>query len=105
MPTTIRDATLARAAELINGDRAADYGDATESFTRLANLWTATLGVPVTAWQVALCLMQLKVSRLCVTPTHADSWVDAAGYIALGSEIAQGAIEPRDDADGIGWPR
>lgn len=83
-----RDHTLGAAASLINGQRATDYGDATESFTRLAALWTATLGTPVTAAQVALCLLQLKVSRLAVTPSHTDSWIDAAGYIALGAEIA-----------------
>jgi hypothetical protein len=26
--------------------------------------------------------------RLCVTPTHADSWADAIGYLALGAEVA-----------------
>ena len=36
--------------------------------------------------QVYLCLNQLKVSRLIETPTHADSWVDIAGYAALGGE-------------------
>ena len=85
-----RDGILTSAADLINGQRAADCGDAAESFARLAALWTATLGVPITAAQVALCLLQLKVSRLCVTPSHADSWIDAAGYIALGGEIATG---------------
>lgn len=86
LPT--REVTLTQAASLISGDRAKDYGDAGESFTRLAALWSPVLGVEITPEQVALCLTQLKVSRLIVTPTHTDSWVDAAGYIALGSEIA-----------------
>lgn len=84
----VREATLTQAATLISGDRAKDYGDAADSFTRLAALWTPILGVDVTPEQVALCLTQLKISRLIVTPGHTDSWVDAAGYIALGSEIA-----------------
>lgn len=84
----VRERTLDSAARLISGDRAKDYGDAAESFTRLAALWSPILGVDVTPEQVALCLTQLKVSRLIVTPAHTDSWVDAAGYIALGSEIA-----------------
>ena len=82
-----RDHTLGAAASLINGQRATDYGDATESFTRLAALWTATLGVPVTPAQVVMCLVQLKISRLAHTPGHADSWVDVAGYAALGAEL------------------
>lgn len=85
---SVRDDVLATAERLINGDRRDDYGDARESFQRLATLWSATLGTPISPPQVALCLLQLKVSRLCVTPTHFDSWVDAAGYAALGAEIA-----------------
>lgn len=87
-PAPVREATLTTAANLISGDRAKDYGDAAESFTRLAALWTPILGVDVTPEQVALCLTQLKISRLIQSPGHTDSWVDAAGYIALGSEIA-----------------
>lgn len=87
-PAPTREATLTTAANLVSGDRAKDYGDAAESFTRLAALWSPILGVDVTPEQVALCLTQLKISRLIVTPCHTDSWVDAAGYIALGSEIA-----------------
>ena len=90
--TPIREQTLTTAATLISGERANDYGDATESFTRLAKLWAPVLGVDVTATQVALCLTQLKISRLIATPTHGDSWIDAAGYIALGSEIATAPV-------------
>ncbi|ALG30719.1 hypothetical protein AOZ07_02905 [Glutamicibacter halophytocola] len=83
-----RETVLTTAEQLINGDRAKDYGDASENFQRIANLWEPILGVEVTATDVALCLTQLKVSRLITSPAHKDSWVDAAGYIALGGEIA-----------------
>lgn len=83
-----RETVLTTAEQLINGQRAKDYGDASENFQRIANLWTPILGVEVTASEVALCLTQLKVARLITSPTHKDSWVDAAGYIALGGEIA-----------------
>lgn len=88
----IRDEVLTGAQTIINGDRAHDYGDATESFTRLAKLWSATLGQDVTPEQVALCLVQLKVSRLVNTPGHRDSWVDICGYAALGAEVAEPAV-------------
>lgn len=84
-----RSQTLFTAEELINGDRAKDYGDATESFSRLASIWSGILGQPVTAAQVAMCLAGLKLSRLAVSPNHADSWVDLAGYAGLGSEVVQ----------------
>ena len=79
---------LTTAEQLINGDRARNYGDAATNFQRIADLWTPILGVTVTSEQVALCLTQLKIARLIQSPTHEDSWVDAAGYIALGGEIA-----------------
>lgn len=88
-PTSFtRETVLTTAEQLINGQRAKDYGDASENFQRIANLWTPILGVEVTATDIALCLTQLKVARLITSPAHKDSWVDAAGYIALGGEIA-----------------
>lgn len=77
------------AADLINGDRNASYGDAEQNFTETGKLWAVVLGLPeVTAEQVALCLNQLKVARLIHNPNHADSWTDGVGYLALGGGIA-----------------
>lgn len=83
-----RDEVLVVAGELISGDRHDDYGSAVENFSRIAQLWSPILGVPVSAVQVALCMSQVKVSRLVNSPGHVDSWVDAVGYFALGGEIA-----------------
>lgn len=90
-----RSDILATAESLINGQRATDYGDASENFQRIAELWGPVLGYGVTPEQVALCLAQLKVARLITSPTHEDSWIDAAGYIALGGEIAGKRKEPQ----------
>jgi hypothetical protein len=79
---------LTEAETLINGDRATDYGDAHENFARIAALWSVVLGVPVSPVQVALCMMQLKAARLCHSPEHRDSWIDAAGYAGLGARLA-----------------
>lgn len=87
--TKPRERTLHTAAALISGDRARAYGDVGENFTRIGALSAPILGVQnITPAQVALCLTQLKVARLVANPTHVDSWVGAAGYIALGSEVA-----------------
>lgn len=88
---------LDTASELIDGQRARDYGDASESFGRVALIWSGVLGMKVSAAQVALCLAGLKLSRLAFTPDHADSWVDLAGYAALGGEVAnmpESQVEP-----------
>jgi len=82
---------LAQAADLVGGDRQADYGPPEENFNRIARLWSVVLKQPVSAYQVALCMAQLKIARLVESPTHDDSWVDAAGYIGLGSQLAGGS--------------
>jgi len=83
-----RRETLATAAALVHGDRQNDYGTPQTNFARIAALWAPIFGRTVTPGEVALALTQLKIARLINTPTHADSWVDAAGYIAIGAELA-----------------
>ena len=84
----VRSLILRQAEETINGPRRDEYGDAAESFERIAGLWSLILGMEVTAEQVALCMVQVKLGRLIHSPNHADSWVDICGYAALGGEIA-----------------
>ena len=79
---------LNQAEQLINGPRAQDYGDARENFGRVAQVWSALLDQDIKPEQVALCMTALKMCRLAKTLDHGDSWLDAAGYIALGGEIA-----------------
>jgi hypothetical protein len=88
MTAPSRAEILSIAESLINGPRAKDYGDAAENFQRIAELWQPILGTDITPEQVALCLVQLKVSRLITAPDHQDSWIDACGYLALGCEIS-----------------
>ena len=91
-PPNRRAKTLRTAESLINGDRAAAYGHPSENFGRIASLWNAQFGAklaePFTAEDVALSLVHLKMSRLANTPGHEDSLIDACGYLALASEIA-----------------
>ena len=46
------------------------------------------LDIPVTPWQVALCMNQVKVARLVHQHDKLDNWVDAAAYMAIGGELA-----------------
>lgn len=79
-----------RAKNIIGGggQRHQDYGDALDSFEAIAVLWSVVLGTTVTAEQVALCQVMLKMGRLLNKPNHEDSWVDIIGYAALGGDIA-----------------
>jgi hypothetical protein len=83
-----RTEILHQADVLINGPRADAYGTPEKNFGNVARLWEPIFGVDVTPVQVALALSQLKVARLIQSPDHEDSWIDAAGYIALGGEMA-----------------
>ena len=91
-----RRAQVLRTAEsLVNGQRADDYGPPAENFGRVAAMWSAQFAAKLkeqlTADEVAIALVHLKLSRLANTPGHEDSFVDAAGYIALAAEIAEAA--------------
>ena len=71
---------LTEAETIINGPRQADYGHPFENFSLIAMLWEPVLNVPITPEQVAMCMIQLKVSRLVNSPDHRDSVIDLAGY-------------------------
>jgi hypothetical protein len=83
-----RSEILHQADVLVNGPRAQEYGSPKVNFGMVAHLWEPIFGVKVTPVQVAIAMSQLKVARLIQSPTHEDSWIDAAGYIALGGELA-----------------
>lgn len=82
-----RDEILNAASDLINGQRAKDYGDAYEMHRRIAAGWAEILCVNITPAQVALCMAWLKIARLVETPDHLDSFVDLVAYGALAGEI------------------
>lgn len=77
---------LDEAKKIIGGERREAYGEANESFNQIANLWMAYLGKGVTAHDVAMCMILLKLVR----EKHAhktDNLVDICGYAALASTL------------------
>ncbi len=74
------------ADQIINGQRRTDYGGVKESFGRIAKLWSAALDHEVTAEQVGLCMVLLKVSR-AAQGFQRDSLVDIAGYAGCIAKI------------------
>ena len=65
------------------------YGEPGPLFERIAVRWSQVLGCDVTAAQVALCLIDLKLARLVRDPSHLDSIVDVAGYAACLREVTR----------------
>ena len=83
---TKRVAPALEALDLICGDRADEYGDAGENFKRIAQRWTERLKTPVSPIDVAVMMIDLKLSRL----THEfkrDSVIDIIGYACLLCEL------------------
>lgn len=76
---TEHESVLTEAQELVHGPRNADYGHPLDDFTRTAGMWSVILGIPVTAKQVGLCLIAVKLSREC-NKAKRDNLVDIAGY-------------------------
>ena len=83
-----RQEILDTAKQVVTKDRAATHGDAESSFTEIGKIWAIRLGVTISPEQVAIMLTDLKTVRAWHNPTHADNWVDLAGYAACGGEIA-----------------
>jgi hypothetical protein len=82
---------LATATEYVTKNRATTHGDAEDNFRRIARLWNAYMGIDdITPIDVAVMMSLLKVARIRQNPTHADNWIDIAGYAACGGEIATG---------------
>ena len=84
----LRREVLAQADHLISETRAEEYGDAGDVFTRIADLWSAVFAEEFTAADVAVAMILVKLARVADNPRHFDSWVDIAGYAALGAEVA-----------------
>lgn len=68
-----------------------NYGDPVVNHARIAALWSAYLGREVTAHEVAVCMILVKISRLASDPGHLDSLVDIDGYARIAALCAQEA--------------
>lgn len=82
-------ALLLEAHALVNAERQDDYGPPAASFLRIAALWSAYLGYPVTGKDVAVCMALLKFSREAHSHKR-DNLLDAAGYIGLAADMEAG---------------
>lgn len=73
----------------IKEDRAKSYGSPSESFGRIAELWSSYLGYYIVAEEVAVMMSLLKISRMVTAKgdTLKDSYQDARIYLELAEEI------------------
>jgi hypothetical protein len=79
---------LDTAKEYVTKDRASDHGDMEDNFEMIADFWSTYLDRRIVAYDVGAMMALLKVARIRSNPKHPDNWVDGAGYMACGGEIA-----------------
>lgn len=85
-PPTPPKSMLQQAHDIIHGARQADYGDKLQNFSQIAMIWQGILApklgetATITAEDVALCMIGVKMARLSKSPDHFDSILDVAGY-------------------------
>ncbi len=68
-------------------EREKAYGPPERSFSMLQIFWSMALGRDLSPSQVVLLLTLLKASRLAWNEEQPDSWIDLAGYAALGAYL------------------
>ena len=90
---------LHEAIRLTSGPRQADYGHPIDDHTRTAVMWSAILGAEVTAEQVCLCMVALKISRQC-NQSKKDNLIDGCGYLRNVEMIEEARDERAGKIDG-----
>jgi hypothetical protein len=79
---------LEHAADLVSRRRR-EYGEPVDVFEAIAQRWSSIFRTEVSAAQVVLALLDVKLVRLTRNPKHLDSQVDIAGYAACLREVTR----------------
>ncbi|NDB64022.1 MAG: hypothetical protein EB170_09225 [Nitrosopumilaceae archaeon] len=67
-------------------NRGMDYGHPSDNMQRTAALWSSYLEMPITDYQVAMCMALVKVARTMESAKN-DTYIDAAAYIAISGQL------------------
>lgn len=78
---------IAEALKLL-APRGAVYGTVRENHERIARIAGELTGCPLTARDVALVLVAVKLSRIAQSPEYLDSYADAINYLSFAGEFA-----------------
>jgi hypothetical protein len=85
---------LAKASELVGGDRQKTHGDKLQNHQNIARLWQAYLDNrrqkdrELSALDAALMMALLKISRTQLGDHNPDDYIDLAGYAGVAGEIS-----------------
>ena len=67
-------------------DRGMDYGHPSDNMARTAALWSSYLEMPVTDYQVAMCMALVKIAR-SMESAKTDTYVDLAAYVSIAGQL------------------
>lgn len=83
-----RERVLEEAGNIISGNRDLQYGEPEENFTTIADLWNTYIDkiTVLTAKDVAMMMVLLKVAREVSGRGKRDNLIDIAGYAACAAE-------------------
>jgi len=89
---------LEKANTLIAGDREKDYGDKVHNHQNIAKLWSSYKDIEITAHDVAIMMVLLKIARTKLGVVSEDTYIDMAAYGAIAGEIK--FEEPEEESEG-----
>ena len=89
---------LEKANALIAGDREKDYGDKVHNHQNISKLWSSYKGIEITAHDVAIMMVLLKIARTKLGVVSEDTYIDMAAYGAIAGEIK--FKEPEEESEG-----
>ena len=79
---------LKTALKLLSGKRQHEYGNKKENHENIARLWSAYLDHFISAHDVAILMLLLKVARAKFGNPSSDTYIDMVGYSAIAGELA-----------------
>lgn len=78
-------------ASALVGERGKVYGGIRENHEQIAMIATQLIGRHLTAHDILMIMVAVKLARLARTPDHVDSYLDALNYLSFAGEIATDA--------------
>lgn len=89
-----REEIIKQVEKCILNDRQNTYGTPEDNFQTIANYWNNYLGIKdaffmLSAKDVAIMMILLKIARMKSSPNHLDNYVDAAGYSIIAGSFCE----------------
>lgn len=87
--TTVDQTITTEAYQAVSGARLQTHGDIKSCMEKIAALWSAYLGHPITAIDVSLMMDLLKTARIQSGDYCRDHYVDKVGYTLITEALSK----------------